>query len=113
MHSLSIFEPTPDGSRLASHTLVPQAAFVKDSVWRASPGWIQRFPSADRSTRQDLPSRTVELLPPDRFSDSHDQSAELMTYGDLQRHIVDLGQSGINLAALPQSPDFSESRNQR
>jgi LPS export ABC transporter permease LptG/LPS export ABC transporter permease LptF len=98
LHSLSIFEPAQDGSRLASHTLIPHATFVKGTTWQATSGWIQRFPAADRSTRQALPPRPVDLLPPDRFSGSHNQSAELMTYGDLRRHITELGQSGINLS---------------
>jgi LPS export ABC transporter permease LptG/LPS export ABC transporter permease LptF len=98
MRALSIFEPSRDGSRLASHTLIPAATFVTGETWRANTGWVQRFPAVDRSTRQELPPRTVELLSPDRFSGAHAQTAEVMSFGDLSRHIADLSQSGVNLS---------------
>ena len=95
---LSIFTPTNDVSRLASHTLVPVARFSGGNEWTAAGGWVQRFNSGDRSTREVLTPRKMALLAPERFLGGRTQQADLMSFGDLRRHIDELGNSGINLS---------------
>lgn len=96
LHALSILQPTPDGSRLASHTVVKKATFL-NGVWHVDGGWVQRFTSPDRAERKPLADRTMVLLPPDQFSGARAQDAELMTFGVLRQHIAERGQSGLNL----------------
>jgi LPS export ABC transporter permease LptG len=96
LHALSILEPTQDGARLLSHTLVRRATFA-NGTWHADGGWIQRFPAPNRSVREVLTPRTLTLMPPDQFSGAREHEAELMTFGDLREHITSLGQSGLNL----------------
>jgi LPS export ABC transporter permease LptG/LPS export ABC transporter permease LptF len=96
LHGLSVYDPTADGSRLSSHTFARQATFA-NGVWHARAGWVQRFPTAERSLREALPVGQLRLMPPERFSGQASQDAELMTFGDLRKYISERGQSGLNL----------------
>ena len=96
LHALSILEPTRDGSRLLSHTLVRRATFA-NGTWHADGGWVQRFPAPNRAVREVLTPRTLTLMAPEQFSGARTREVELMTFGDLRQHIASLGQSGLNL----------------
>jgi lipopolysaccharide export LptBFGC system permease protein LptF len=97
IHDVSIFETRQRPLRLASHTMATRATFT-GGRWRPERGWIQRFPTLDRSTREPLRHAALTLPPPDRFADLHNQETELMTFSQLRQHIQQLAASGINLA---------------
>jgi LPS export ABC transporter permease LptG len=96
LYGLSVFEPTPDASRLASHTFAQRATY-DGRVWRASNGWVQRFPAVDKMTRQDFASRTLDIEAPDKFLGMHTQASDLMTFAELRRQIAGLSNSGLSL----------------
>jgi lipopolysaccharide export LptBFGC system permease protein LptF len=78
--------------------LIPLARHETGDEWQVQSGWTQRFPAADRSTREVLKPGQVTLMPPERFAGGHNEAAELMTFGDLRQHVASLSQSGINVA---------------
>ncbi len=96
LYGLSVFEPTPDGARLAGHTFTQRAVY-DGHAWQAGQGWMQRFPAIDKATRQDFSSRTLNLEAPDKFLGMHNQASDLMTFAELRRQIVNLGHSGLSL----------------
>lgn len=96
LYGLSVFEPTPDASRLASHTFAQRATY-DGRAWHASNGWVQRFPAVDKMTRQDFTSRTLDIEAPDKFLGMHTQASDLMTFAELRRQIASLSNSGLSL----------------
>jgi LPS export ABC transporter permease LptG/LPS export ABC transporter permease LptF len=96
LYGLSVFEPTPDASRLASHTFAQRATY-DGRAWHASNGWVQRFPAVDKTTRRDFTSRTLDIEAPDKFLGMHTQASDLMTFAELRRQIASLSNSGLSL----------------
>ena len=92
---VSVFEMLPDRSRLSSHLSVATAQFT-GGQWHARNGWVQRFPTADSATRESFTERTIALPPPARFAGPVTPSSDLMTFGELRRHIADLEARGAN-----------------
>ena len=97
LYGLSVFDPVSDGSRLESHTYANRAVFV-DGVWTASGGWSNEFKTPTTSVREPFESRALDLEAPENFSGMHNQTADLMTYGDLRQHVDNLAASGFSLA---------------
>jgi LPS export ABC transporter permease LptG len=97
LHGLSIFQIAAESFRLDSHTWTELASY-RGETWVASRGWTQHFPAPDQARREDFPSRTLDLPPPQNFAGNEAQQAELMTFGELRRHIGRLALSGINLS---------------
>lgn len=96
LYHLSVFEPTLDGARLLSHTFSPRVAFA-NGAWRADEGWVQRFPTLERSVRQAFVNRPLKLAPPENFSGLHNEASDLMTFSDLRQQIAEMAKSGFNL----------------
>jgi LPS export ABC transporter permease LptG len=92
---VSVFEMLPDQSRLSSHTAAASAVFA-GGVWRATDGWVQRFPTADSATRESFRGRTIPLPPPARFAGPVTSSTDLMTFSELRRHVAELETRGAN-----------------
>jgi len=92
---VSVFEMLPDQSRLSSHTAAASATFAR-GVWRATNGWVQRFPTADSATRESFAERTMSLPPPARFAGPATPSSDLMTFSQLRRHVAELETRGAN-----------------
>lgn len=97
LHSLSIFDPTPDFARLEAHSHIPSATF-RSGNWETAGGWTQTFPEPTRAVRTTFAKRTLDLEPPENFSGMHNTESALMTYGDLRGHIANLAASGFSLA---------------
>jgi LPS export ABC transporter permease LptG/LPS export ABC transporter permease LptF len=100
LHGLSVFDISPQEFRLLSHTLAPQVTF-RDGVWQAGAdrGWIQRFPTAETATREQLGDVSMDLAAPERFSGMHNDEAALMTFTELRRHIEEQSDSGFRVSA--------------
>jgi LPS export ABC transporter permease LptG len=96
LYGLSILTFSDDGSRLASHVMVTRAVY-RDGMWQGANGWVQSFPEPTRAVRSDFESRTLDLDTPEDFAGAHNQTADLMTYGELRHHIEDLEASGLQL----------------
>lgn len=96
LHGLSIFKPTADGSRLESHTTVSRVVY-RDGQWHGGSGWMHAFPEPTRSVRATFEAQILDLAPPENFSGMHNQTADLMTYGDLRQHVDNLAASGFSL----------------
>jgi LPS export ABC transporter permease LptG len=94
MHGVSVFEPASRSFQLTSHTWAAKAAFV-DGAWRAERGWVQRFSNDGRATRDTFRTRRLDLDPPDRFAALQNQDAEMMTFGELRRHIDERSTQGL------------------
>jgi lipopolysaccharide export LptBFGC system permease protein LptF len=82
---------------LASHTSAHRASYAH-GTWQAEEGWVQRFPTADRVVREPFARRSLKLALPETFSGAHNESADVMTFSDLRKHIAGLARSGINVA---------------
>lgn len=95
--NLSIYTPARDAWRLARITHAPVARF-RDGAWIAPGGWIRDY-SSDTARYEDFRRRTLAIETPDYFGTSIPE-AELMTVRELQQHIDDLSQSGVNVVPL-------------
>jgi LPS export ABC transporter permease LptG len=98
LHGLSVFEFSSEPFRLVSHTTAASATY-QNGAWRAERGWTQRFTGTNRVTREGFNRRALRLEPPDQFATLRAQEVELMTFGQLRRHIQDLSQSGFSITA--------------
>lgn len=99
LHGLSIFTIAPQAYRLNEHTHTARAVHKSEATWDTEGGWTQRFPAPEQVTRQSFGKRTVELVPPDRFSGAHNDEAELMTLTELRQHVDEQAGSGFRAAA--------------
>jgi len=97
LHGLSMFQIAAGSFQLESHTWTDVASH-RGETWVAGRGWTQLFPAPDQSRREEFPTRTLDLPPPQNFTGNEAQQAELMTFVELRRHIERLARSGINLA---------------
>ena len=96
LHGLSVFEVEPATFRLTRHIEATKVRFEKNA-WRAEHGWMQTFKAADRSVRESFTNRTVQLAPPRQFEALRQSDVELMTYGQLLKHLNESSGSGVNL----------------
>lgn len=96
LKGLSIYTPTAEGERFASHTFVTRAVYA-NGVWHGADGWAQSFPEPTRSVRTAFESRVLKLDPPEDFSGVHNQASDLMTYGELRHHVDDLEAAGLQV----------------
>jgi LPS export ABC transporter permease LptG/LPS export ABC transporter permease LptF len=97
LHNLSIFQVDGKTFELSSHTFAERVQY-DGHAWQSSRGWSQHFLRPDASRRETFDLRPMNLPPPENFTGSEPQQAELMTFGELRRHIDRLAQSGYNLA---------------
>jgi LPS export ABC transporter permease LptG len=98
LHDLSIFTVNPRPYRLLEHTHSARVTF--DGVsWKSDGGWIQRFPTAEKVTRDHFAKGTLELPAPEQFSGMHNDEAALMTLPELRRHVEEQTGSGLRAAA--------------
>jgi LPS export ABC transporter permease LptG/LPS export ABC transporter permease LptF len=94
---LSIFRPAPDGWRLLSHTYANTAEFI-DGRWIGKRGSTTDYARPVPDT-QTFDSRVLAMQPPEEFG-TVTPVAELMTVPELQRHIADLADTGVNVTPL-------------
>ncbi len=97
LHGLSMFQVDEQSFSLGSPTWTDGARY-NGEIWESGRGWAQHFPAGDRSHREEFASRVLDLPPPENFSGNEPQQAEMMTFGELRRHIDRLARSGFNLA---------------
>jgi LPS export ABC transporter permease LptG/LPS export ABC transporter permease LptF len=96
LYGLSVFATQAPPYRLASHTYASRAEY-RDSGWEAESGWIQRFPAIDRSEREAIKQRPLDLKQPDFFENAQVDAAA-MTFGELRTYIQQQHASGFSLA---------------
>ncbi len=97
--SLSIFELDPSGSRLTRQTSVARAAFA-GGAWVGQDGWTRRYqgPGSELEAETErFTERRLDLEPPEYF-ETERPSADMMTFGELRRHVAELELSGLNVA---------------
>ncbi|MEO7190801.1 MAG: LptF/LptG family permease [Vicinamibacterales bacterium] len=97
LYGLSVFETAPRQFRLISHTMTGRVTYAR-GAWQSAGGWVQRFAANDTATRDPFGAKAMQLEPPTRFSGMHNQSSDLMSFGELRKHIAQLSASGVNLA---------------
>lgn len=95
--NLTIYTPAKDAWRLTQVAHAPTATF-RDGQWRAPNGWIREF-KGDTATYRPFTDQVLRVEEPDYFATSA-PVAELMTVGELRRHIEDLSSSGVNVIPL-------------
>jgi lipopolysaccharide export LptBFGC system permease protein LptF len=94
---LSVYRPTPDRWRLATHTFAATVEY-RNTGWQANRGWVTDFTQpVPRFER--FASRPLNIEPPDYFGTSA-PVAELMTVPELRSHIEELRDSGVNVVPL-------------
>jgi LPS export ABC transporter permease LptG/LPS export ABC transporter permease LptF len=94
MHSVSVFELERGAAALASHTWATTATFARDA-WRGDRGWMQRFTSEGRATRDTFASRRLDLDPPSKFPSLLNQDEDMMTFGQLRQHVTERAAQGL------------------
>jgi LPS export ABC transporter permease LptG/LPS export ABC transporter permease LptF len=96
IYNVSIFETARAPYRLLTHAYITRAVFTGAS-WKSQSGWVQRFADQRRPTRQSFQTRLIRFPAPDFFRDAA-KEPEMMTFSELNRHITEMRQSGLNLA---------------
>jgi len=94
---LVVYQPAPNGWRLASETFAKRAVW-NDGVWQAQNGWHQEF-TETKGRWQAFGERPIALETPDYF-ETEQPIAEMMTVGQLKAHISELSASGFNIVPL-------------
>jgi LPS export ABC transporter permease LptG len=99
LHNLSVFEPSAKPPyRLVRHSHAEVAAFERASrQWIAERGWIQSFPSVDRSNYEAFTRKQLALEEPSHF-ESAQVDTEVMTYGQLREYINERSAIGFSLS---------------
>ena len=99
LHRLSVFEPTSKPPyRLMRHSHATLATFEAASgTWIAERGWIQSFPSVDRSKHEPFVRKSLPLESPDKF-ESAQVDTEVMTYTQLRQYIHQRSANGFSLS---------------
>ncbi|HET9372450.1 MAG TPA: LptF/LptG family permease, partial [Vicinamibacterales bacterium] len=99
LHNLSVFEPSAKPPyRLLSHAHAVMATFERSSgQWIAERGWIQTFPSADRSRHEAFAKKSLALEQPEQF-ESAQVDTEVMTYAQLREYINQRKAIGFSLS---------------
>lgn len=95
--ALSIYQPAPDAWRLSSITHAATAEY-RGAVWTGRNGWLRDY-TRGTARFEDFQARPMPLEPPDYFGTGA-PDAELMTVPELQAHITDLADSGLNVVPL-------------
>jgi lipopolysaccharide export LptBFGC system permease protein LptF len=96
--ALSLYSLDPKRWRLTQQTHVERASF-SGNTWVGRSGWDVTLPARGAPTWVDFGERPLHLEPPDYF-ETEQPDAEMMTYGELQRHVHDLRNSGFNVVPL-------------
>ena len=94
---LSVFRLDPNAWRLLSHTYANTAEFA-EGQWTGRRGWTTDYSKAVADTRP-FDSQTLAVQPPEEFGTAT-PIAELMTVPELQRHIAELADTGVNVTPL-------------
>jgi LPS export ABC transporter permease LptG/LPS export ABC transporter permease LptF len=95
--ALSIHTPAAGGWRLSRTTHAATAEF-RNGRWIGRRGWVRDY-STGTATYEEFQERLLPLEPPDYFG-TGTPVAELMTVPELQKHIADLADSGVNIVPL-------------
>jgi LPS export ABC transporter permease LptG/LPS export ABC transporter permease LptF len=95
--NLTVYAPKPDAWRLSSMTYAASAAH-RDGAWTARNGWVRDY-AKGTARYAGFRTRSLPLEPPDYFGTSA-PVAELMTVPELQAHIAELADSGVNVVPL-------------
>lgn len=97
LRSLSVFDTVTGPFRLRSHMSADTVTYASQR-WQADKGWLQRFPTPERATRETFAGRALDLSPPDAFPAMRNQEWEMMTFTELRKKIGTLSDSGSNLS---------------
>ena len=97
---LSVYEFAERPWSLARRTYAARASF--DGVWNARGVWSRDFPAAagDAAAYARDAERTLPAVAPPEVFASELPEAELMTFGELDRHIVELRARGFDVIGL-------------
>ena len=94
---LSVFRTDPQAWRLLSHTYANTAEF-RNGAWRGVRGWTTDYSRSVPATEA-FDTRALTVQAPAEFGTSA-PVAELMTVPELQQHIADLADTGVNVTPL-------------
>lgn len=94
---LSIYQPAPADWSLASVTHAATAEY-RDGTWIGRHGWV-RDHTTGTAVYEAFQTRSLPLAPPEYFG-TGTPVAELMTVPELQAHISELSNSGVNIVPL-------------
>jgi LPS export ABC transporter permease LptG/LPS export ABC transporter permease LptF len=100
--NLSVFEFDPHSFQLTRRIFAARAAWDADSqTWRFENGWVRDIEGADVKTDRDFTTSVFAEIhePPDYFT-KEDLEAQEMNFGQLDRYIRDLRQSGFDTMRL-------------
>jgi LPS export ABC transporter permease LptG/LPS export ABC transporter permease LptF len=95
--NLSIYSLATNAWSLTRLTHVATAEF-RQGAWYGRHGWIRDY-STGSARYAEFGGQVLSLEPPDYFGTTT-PVAELMTVPELQRHIADLSESGVNVVPL-------------
>jgi len=95
--NLSVYTLLPGAWRLATLTYATTTEF-RDGNWHARKGWIRDY-STGSAKYSEFDHQALAIETPDYFGTTA-PVAELMTVAELQKHIADLSESGVNVVPL-------------
>jgi LPS export ABC transporter permease LptF/LPS export ABC transporter permease LptG len=93
----SILRIASDPFRLESHTTAADAIF-DEGVWRASDGWIQRFPTPRDIVREPFTTRVLPLPPPREFLEARSTN-DPETFRELRDYVRRYEGRGMSLTS--------------
>ena len=94
---LTVYRPAPDAWRLSSIAHAATAEYRQDT-WIGRNGWRREY-TGGTVRYEPFRTRPLRLEPPDYFGTGA-PVAELMTVPELQSHIAELSDSGVNVVPL-------------
>lgn len=95
--TLSMYRPAAEGWRLSTMTHAATAEY-RDGRWTGRRGWVRDY-TKGTARFEAFDTRPLPLESPDYFGTGA-PDAELMTVPELQTHIADLADSGVNVVPL-------------
>lgn len=95
--TLSIYRPAAEGWRLSTMVHAATAEY-RDGTWTGRRGWVRDY-TKGTARFEAFDTRPLPLESPDYFGTGA-PDAELMTVPELQTHIADLADSGVNVVPL-------------
>ena len=97
--SLSVYEFDGRPWSLARRTYATHAAF-RDEFWQGHDVWSRDFKSEDGRAYEHAAERTLPAVAPPEVFSSELPEAELMSYRELEQHIVELRALGFDVVSL-------------
>ena len=98
LNALTTYHFATDDFRLTERTYATQAVF--DKVWQGRDVWVREFGEDGGPGAFDISERRELLIEPPAYFATERPDAERMNYQQLDRYIVELEASGVDVVAL-------------